>query len=540
MSHRIRRIFSLILALVLMATVAIPMPICAAGLSPKDIELQMIQTYQRAKAHYGWSSFDGYCGALTNVQLYFMGITTTVGGYNGNEAFDAYCNKTMSSGGYRIRAYAAGESTVAEALDAISDVGTRYVYNILVGFQRTPSSAGRRYGHSMVIHAIIGGTVYFMESYDVKLNGRNYPEGTPISCPIDEFVAYYAMTTTQFDGVIYFGQKSYADQCRIYPSDMTVTSSAGASLRTEPCEARTASRSTLVRTLSAGEKLHVTGLYLNTTGEYWYQVGGAEGYVRASQTQLVELLYDDVKLSSPVAPEMHREGEPFNLKGKVSTRYNSIYTIRAQVCAAGSDTAVISATDTVEGKSYDLNRSALSKAMSFRSLKVGQYRYDLAAIIGNYYVDAGRLQVAWQTVELLSADFQVVQRTTGYHIIDFDPCGGTISLDQTAITAGEPIGALPVPQREGYIFLGWFTQAEGGQRVDETSLTKEDITLYAHWISHEDLFAKWQAQGSCWYFYSDGLSTVGCIELEGLVYYFSAVDSLGQSWLLWTAAGAAA
>jgi hypothetical protein len=31
---------------------------------------------------------------------------------------------------------------------------------------------------------------------------------------------------------------------------------------------------------------------------------------------------------------------------------------------------------------------------------------------------------------------------------------------------------------------------------------------------------------------------MGCIEVEGTLYYFSLVDPLGQSWMMWTAAAA--
>lgn len=38
------------------------------------------------------------------------------------------------------------------------------------------------------------------------------------------------------------------------------------------------------------------------------------------------------------------------------------------------------------------------------------------------------------------------------------------------------------PVRAGYTFAGWYTQAEGGQEVDISTLTNSDSTVYAHWI----------------------------------------------------------
>ena len=44
--------------------------------------------------------------------------------------------------------------------------------------------------------------------------------------------------------------------------------------------------------------------------------------------------------------------------------------------------------------------------------------------------------------------------------------------------------SLPaVPVRAGYAFIGWYTEAEGGVLVDDSTDVKsaEDHTLYAHW-----------------------------------------------------------
>lgn len=40
------------------------------------------------------------------------------------------------------------------------------------------------------------------------------------------------------------------------------------------------------------------------------------------------------------------------------------------------------------------------------------------------------------------------------------------------------------PVREGYTFLGWYTQAEGGIKYTFTEAVSSNITLYAHWNAH--------------------------------------------------------
>lgn len=46
-----------------------------------------------------------------------------------------------------------------------------------------------------------------------------------------------------------------------------------------------------------------------------------------------------------------------------------------------------------------------------------------------------------------------------------------------------PIGNVEIPTREGYVFRGWYTRADGGERVEfeTTSTLDKDTILYAHW-----------------------------------------------------------
>jgi uncharacterized repeat protein (TIGR02543 family) len=48
---------------------------------------------------------------------------------------------------------------------------------------------------------------------------------------------------------------------------------------------------------------------------------------------------------------------------------------------------------------------------------------------------------------------------------------------------GEAYLWLPEAERENYVFLGWFTEAEGGEKVEVgmEAVSSEDHTLYAHW-----------------------------------------------------------
>lgn len=67
--------------------------------------------------------------------------------------------------------------------------------------------------------------------------------------------------------------------------------------------------------------------------------------------------------------------------------------------------------------------------------------------------------------------------------VTFDPAGGTVSTTYATMLCDEAFGLLPVPTKDYYHFLGWFTALEGGTVVDEGTVmtTSENITVYAHW-----------------------------------------------------------
>ena len=64
------------------------------------------------------------------------------------------------------------------------------------------------------------------------------------------------------------------------------------------------------------------------------------------------------------------------------------------------------------------------------------------------------------------------------YTVTFNSQGGSHVSSQT-VKEGTTI-SLPTPTRDGYKFLGWYTEATGGSKVTSLTVTK-NVTLYAHW-----------------------------------------------------------
>ena len=107
----------------------------------------------------------------------------------------------------------------------------------------------------------------------------------------------------------------------------------------------------------------------------------------------------------------------------------------------------------------------------------------------------------WENVRVnIAGNDTLTSRVQYLCDINFDLDGGTINGSDTMATqtvySNEKLGTakcypndqtfeIPTdPVREGYTFLGWYTQAEGGIKYTFTEAVSSNITLYAHWNAH--------------------------------------------------------
>ena len=95
------------------------------------------------------------------------------------------------------------------------------------------------------------------------------------------------------------------------------------------------------------------------------------------------------------------------------------------------------------------------------------------------YTFAGWSPAVSKTVPIGGACY-TAQWTIHRHQIRLALNGGE-GVGSVTVDYGTRVGDLPVPTRDGYEFLGWFTAPRGGSRIADNAIVTGDMTIYAQW-----------------------------------------------------------
>lgn len=103
------------------------------------------------------------------------------------------------------------------------------------------------------------------------------------------------------------------------------------------------------------------------------------------------------------------------------------------------------------------------------------------------WTEKGKKDVVWKIPATATGNKNVVaQWTAKTYTVTFDANEGTVTPAEQTVTYGSHYGELPTPTREGYTFVGWFTEQNGGTKVmaDTKVTTASNHMLYAHWTQN--------------------------------------------------------
>ena len=474
-----RRMWILALVLVMVLS-ALPV---SAGATAEDVHTQLYKrtrkSYTASLASYGRSSFHGYCATLVAYQLRHAGITRSLELCNGNEMYDRYKNKEHSSGGYYIHPYSAKSYSLGETLNAISENGTKDVYNILVGFQWTNTSAGRRYGHTVFICGIVDGIVYFTESFRSTDTG---PEGAVVRMKISQFADYYN-SWTRYEGSIHF-TKDYAESLDRWQTDLIVRARFAMQLRSQPSLVGT-EKCVLLRTVNAGERLHVTAMLQSRDGQWYYAVSDGDyvGYVVAQAVTVEEFNSENIAVRELQMPQNVAPEETLKLSGTAYSAYGQIRTLETTVFSASGE-EVSRTEQIVEKRTFSFEKLQLPQ------LPAGGYTLTVTATVDCPYIAEDQPVDQAMTVQLLNEAFWVGPMTRTDHI------------------RAVPASAVKTD--------GWF-------RENGVWYYYENGRPYTGWL---------REHGIRYYLDETGAATTGWAEVDGQTCLFSATGALCTGWIL--------
>lgn len=293
------------------------------------LTLSARESYTASLARSGKESFHGHCGNMVSNQLYQLGINSWFVSGNGNDLFDYYADMEQTSGGYYIKPCYLEDYSMEQALNFLCENGTKDVYNILVGFQRTNTEAGSKYGHAVLINGILDGTVYFVESFDFFLNGM-HAEGDVVACSIADFAAYYANWAT-YEGLVWFAE-GYADACCLYGTNLQIETTLDAMMRSAPCDVGENGCEPM-ENVTVGTQLHATALVVNTQGDRFYRVAQEEavGYIAETSAQVKRVNPEDLSVIDLNIPSRIARGGALKMAGAVESGNSRLTAVQITV-----------------------------------------------------------------------------------------------------------------------------------------------------------------------------------------------------------------
>lgn len=97
--------------------------------------------------------------------------------------------------------------------------------------------------------------------------------------------------------------------------------------------------------------------------------------------------------------------------------------------------------------------------------------------------DGGDEIVSSTKVQIISAQTLYAHWTANKYAVSFDANSGSVATTSKQVTYDELYGDLPIPTKDDYNFVGWYTESTGGKEITSNSKveTTSAQTLYAHW-----------------------------------------------------------
>ena len=250
-------------------------------------------------------------------------------------------------------------------------------------------------------------------SYSGKYGMYQYTDRNYIGSngPYDGNVAFkdYPSIVKQYGFNGYGNTSAYLEKCTRYPSYCKVTTTKSTPLNSLPCSASTSNGARTLITAEEGQTYIAQGLYLNTSGNYWYQItldSGETAYLYGGHASLRESIPTDITLTNGATPDSVIQGQSIVPQGTVTAELNCLDEVRIGVSTGEGLLAPIS--DFVMAKAQDNFCDLSTVTLSLTNSQPGSYQYTVTAFYSGYYAtSANEITTYSGQKTLLNADLTI-------------------------------------------------------------------------------------------------------------------------------------
>ena len=168
--------------------------------------------------------------------------------------------------------------------------------------------------------------------------------------------------------------------------------------------------------------------------------------------------------------------------GATSIGATSMFSTCSSLTSVEVPDGVVSIIDRTFDHCYSLQ--TLTIPQSVQSVGANVFRSTGLATVNVAARDTARVKamlVASGLEESFVNGLTFVEALPDFWFIRFDGNGGAASATQYNVAPNTALGELPTATRANYDFLGWFTEAEGGDKISAATKATADVTYYAHW-----------------------------------------------------------
>lgn len=167
------------------------------------------------------------------------------------------------------------------------------------------------------------------------------------------------------------------------------------------------------------------------------------------------------------------------------TRYAGYYTIplNESVLLVEGDQVAVVVTLKKDGGQVWLGKEYTSEPSGIRAIASAKEGQSFFCQPDGTWIDFGKKQNSNFRINAYTKDRNDVE----VHTLTLDANGGSIANSQKSVIKGHWYGNLGTPTRGSLEFAGWYTEKEGGTKVNASDVytLSANQTLYAHWKGFE-------------------------------------------------------